>query len=156
MVTFLNLYIFFRPSWFGKPIILLFYYHNIFSLHVWLPLKKVSKIIYSILNVQLLVKTRINGLVFIDFKFQILKTFSEIATTRRPAFEATTRQPFADLTTIRPALTTTTARSAARPAQTTTRPRPAEPRKDGRVKCFACGSLFSTDAPDCQKFDFQV
>ena len=53
----------------------------------------------------------------------------------------TTRRPFAETTTARQVTTTPS------------RPKPAEPRRDGRVKCFVCGSLFSTDAPDCQAFD---
>ena len=35
---------------------------------------------------------------------------------------------------------------------TTTR-RPVAPRRSNEVKCFTCGSLFSTDAPDCDVFD---
>nr|XP_040563799.1 uncharacterized protein LOC121114036 isoform X11 [Lepeophtheirus salmonis] len=41
------------------------------------------------------------------------------------------------------------------PTTTTRRPvvkaKPIDPNR--RVKCFACGSLFSTDAPECDKFD---
>ena len=51
-----------------------------------------------------------------------------------------------------PPLTTTTRR----PQITTRRPttqRPAAPRRNNQVKCFTCGSLFSTDAPDCDVFD---
>ena len=47
---------------------------------------------------------------------------------------------------------TTTRRPTTRRPTTTTR-RPATPRRNSRVKCFACGSLFSTDAPDCDAFD---
>ena len=73
--------------------------------------------------------------------------FSEIPTTRRPPIETTTpRQLPTTTTTLRTTSTTT--------LRTTSRPKPAEPRRDGRVKCFACGSLFSTDAPDCDAFDF--
>ena len=73
---------------------------------------------------------------------------SEIATARRPFVEEpTTRQP---------TLTTTTRATTTRGTTTTGRPRKAEPRREGLVKCFVCGSLFSTDAPDCQKFDFKV
>ena len=49
-----------------------------------------------------------------------------------------------------PPITTTRRPTTRRP--TTTR-RPATPRRNNRVKCFACGSLFSTDAPDCDAFD---
>ena len=45
-----------------------------------------------------------------------------------------------------PPTTTTTRRPP------TTR-RPATPRRNNQVKCFSCGSLFSTDAPDCDVFD---
>ena len=39
-----------------------------------------------------------------------------------------------------------------RPQVSSTR-RPVAPRRNNQVKCFTCGSLFSTDAPDCDTFD---
>ena len=57
------------------------------------------------------------------------------------------------------ALTTTTTTRRPRPTTTTRRPRPQDnttrrPRpRDERVQCHTCGSLFSTDAPDCPNFN---
>ena len=71
-------------------------------------------------------------------------TRATTTTTRR----TTTRKTTTRLTTTRQ--TTTRRTTTSRPSSV------AVGRSDGRVQCFVCGSLFSTDAPDCPQFNRQV
>ena len=54
-------------------------------------------------------------------------------------------------TTTRRTTTTTTRRTTTTTTRRTTRPTTELSR--GRVECFTCGSLFSTEGPDCPQFD---
>ena len=51
-----------------------------------------------------------------------------------------------------PVRTTTTRTTTTTTVSTTTERRRPEPRRD-RINCFTCGSLFTTDAPDCGTFN---